>query len=141
MRRGLLIWIAALGLLGCGAEIGHLPDDKGYGFEAQVNATPERVQPGQWVKFEVQLRSASNRPVDVALTLRLVEDLTGKVVFIQSWEGLHFELGEVYKITQNYLTATDTARAGHHVELEARETETGEVVWSNQDATRLEFGT
>ena len=134
--------MAVLGLFGCGGQIGQLPDEtQGYGFEALVNATPGRVQPGQWVKFEVQLKSESNRPVDVNLTLRLVEDASRKVIYTQKWEAVHFELGEVYNLTQNYLTATDTGRVGHHVEMEARTVDTDEVVWTNMDLTRIEFGT
>jgi hypothetical protein len=135
-----ILVLAALSLTGCGGEIGAVSESS-TGFAALVNATPERVQPGQWVRFEVQVTSKYSKPVVVNLALRMVEDSTNKVVFTQKWDGVHFESAEVYNITQNYLSATDTGRIPHRVELEARSVETGEVVWADAALTIVEFGT
>jgi hypothetical protein len=140
VRRGLLSFAAALVLFGCGGEIGDLAENS-TGFDALVNATPERVQPGQWVKFEVQVKSRFPRPVEVNMTLRLVEDATNKVIFTKNWGTMHFESAEVYNITQSFLSATDTGRTAHRVELEAVSIETGEVVWTDTALTIIEFGT
>lgn len=140
MRRGLFSIAVALALVGCGGEIGELPQPL-TGFDAAVNATPYKVQPGQWVRFELQMKSRFKTPVEVNLALRLVEDATNKVVFTQRWEKVHFEADEVYNITQNYLSATDTGRTAHRVELEATAVDTGEVVWTQSAATFIEFGT
>jgi hypothetical protein len=139
VMRGMIIVVGALSLFGCGGEIGQLPETS-TGFDALVNATPERVQPGQWVRFEVQVKSKYQQAVVVNLALRLVEDSTNKVVFTQKWDGIHFQTAEVYNLTQNYLSATDTGRIPHRVELEARSVETGEVVWSDSATTIIEFG-
>lgn len=130
----------ALGLSACGGEISDLPGPI-TGFDALVSATPDKVQPGQWVRFELQMKSRFKTPVVVNLALRLVEDATNKVVFIQRWEKVHFEADEVYNITQNYLSATDTGRTPHRVELEATSVDTGEVVWTESALTFVEFGT
>jgi hypothetical protein len=93
------------------------------------------------VKFEVQVKSRFTTPVEVNHTLRMVEDATNKVVFTKDWGTVHFEAAEAYTITQNYLTATDTGRIPHRVELEAISTQTGEVVWTDTALTIIEFGT
>ena len=141
MRRGLLIIATALALLGCGGQIGDVDAKYTESFDAVVHATPEKVQPGQWVKFQLQVTNKFSKPMQVDLFLRLVEDETNKVVFTQKWEGVRFELDEVYNISQNYLSATDTRRTVHRVELEARSIETGDVVWTDVGATIVEFGT
>jgi hypothetical protein len=141
VRRGLLIIAAATALFGCGGEIGAVDEKYTESFDAVVQATPEKVQPGQWVKFQLQVTNKFSKPMQVDLFLRLVEDATNKVVFTQRWESVRFELDEVYNISQNYLSATDTKRTLHRVELEARSVETGEVVWTDVGATIIEFGT
>jgi hypothetical protein len=141
VRRGLLIIAAATALFGCGGEIGSFDEKYTESFDAVVMATPEKVQPGQWVKFQLQVTNKFSKPMQVDLFLRLVEDATNKVVFTQRWESVRFELDEVYNISQNYLSATDTKRTMHRVELEARSVETGEVVWTDVGATIVEFGT
>lgn len=127
---------------GCGAEIGALPgDDVRYGFVGSADATPEVLQPGQVVNFQVHLTSVSNAAVLTDVTLRLVALGTGKVELTQTWRGVRFEPEQVYELRHTFLSATDTGRVVHRVEIEVRDAETGEQLYLAPDVTHVEFGT
>ena len=136
--RGILFLMVAGALVACGGEAGQL-SDHAETFDALVTTSPKQVQPGQWVKFEMQMKSDFSRQMKVNLTLKLVEDFNSKLVYTHRWEGVSFDVGEVYNITDNYLTATDTTRTAHHVELEATDVDTGDVVWTDSGAGTVQF--
>jgi hypothetical protein len=137
--KGKLIALAFLALAACGpGSIGKIPTDEAhYDFDAQLLTTPAQPTIGARVDMNLDVTSVSNRDVKTDVVLRVV-GADARVMYQQVWEGVQFDQGEDWNLTQGFYPDSDAGAQKWKIELLVRDHVKQSILF-DEDIAQLDF--
>jgi hypothetical protein len=141
MEKGSLsiLAVSAAMLSACGGTASNLPeDDVRYGFEAKLLVVTATPQPGRRVDFTLDLKSTGNIAVECDVIMRILAVSNGEEIYTQRWERVMFQPNSPWNLSNGFLPATDVETT-YNVSIEVRRHATGDLLFSDADASQLIF--
>ncbi len=138
MKGSVNIGLLMLTLAGCSGGVGELGSDAvSYKFGATVAVNPTQPLPNRRVSFNLEVTSASNRPVNADITLKVVSK-ENETMYESVWADVYFHESEVWNLTQGFLPHADAARKPWAVRILVKHRNSNEVLFNESIAT-LDF--